>query len=97
MRIISRKRLIEFWEKHPDAKSALETWFYEAKHAQWKSPADVKKTFRSVSILSNNRLVFNIKGNRYRLIVLALFSQGKLLIRFVGTHPEYDRIDANRI
>ena len=97
MRIISRKTLIVFWEKHPDAKPALETWFYQAKHAKWETPANVKQAFQTVSVLPNNRLVFNIKGSKYRLVVLVLFSQGKLFIRFVGTHAEYDRIDATKI
>ena len=97
MRIISRRRLVEFWESHPDAEQPLRAWYTEAKKASWNSPAEIKGTYRSVSILSDNRVVFNIKGNTYRLVVVVEYSQGKMFIRFVGTHAEYDRIDATRI
>ena len=97
MRIISRRRLVEFWETHPDAEQPLRAWYTEAKKASWKSPVEIKAIYRSVSILSNNRVVFNIKGNTYRLIVIVEYSQGKMFIRFVGTHAEYDRIDATSI
>jgi len=97
MRIISRRRLVEFWEVHPDAEQPLRAWYTETKKASWNSPAQIKEVYRSVSILSNNRVVFNIKGNTYRLIVVVEYSQGKMFIRFVGTHAEYDRIDATSI
>ena len=97
MRIISRRTLVEFWEAHPDAEQPLRAWYVEAKKANWASPADIKATYRSVSILPNSRVVFNIKGNTYRLIVVVEYAQGKMFIRFVGTHTEYDRIDATRI
>jgi len=97
MRIISRRRLVEFWEVHPDAEQPLRAWYTETKKASWNSPAEIKAIYRSVSILPNNRVVFNIKGNTYRLIVVVEYSQGKMFIRFVGTHAEYDRIDATSI
>jgi mRNA interferase HigB len=97
MRIISRRRLVEFWETHPDAEQPLRAWYTEAKKANWRSPAEIKAVYRSVSILSNNRIVFNIKGNSYRLVVVVEYAQGKMFVRFVGTHTEYDRIDATRI
>ncbi len=97
MRIISRRRLVEFWEVHPDAEQPLRAWYTETKKASWNSPAEIKEVYRSVSILSNNRVVFNIKGKTYRLIVVVEYSQGKMFIRFVGTHAEYDRIDATSI
>jgi len=97
MRIISRRCLVEFWEVHPDAEQPLRAWYTETKKASWNSPAEIKEIYRSVSILSNNRVVFNIKGNTYRLIVVVEYSQGKMFIRFVGTHAEYDRIDATSI
>ncbi len=97
MRIISRRRLVEFWEIHPDAEQPLRAWYSEAKNANWNSPAEIKAVYSSASILSNNRVVFNIKGNTYRLIVIVEYSQGKMFIRFVGTHTEYDRIDAMNI
>ena len=94
MRIISRRRLIEFWVVHPDAEQPLQAWYTQTKKASWNSPAEIKAIYRSVSILSKNRVVFNIKGNTYRLIVLVEYSQGKMFIRFVGTLAEYDRIAA---
>ncbi len=97
MRIISRRRLVEFWETHPDTEQPLRAWYVEAKKASWNSPVEIKAVHRNVSILSNNRVVFNIKGNMYRLVVVVEYSQGKMFIRFVGTHAEYDRIDAKSI
>lgn len=97
MRIISRRRLVTFWEIHPDAEQPLRAWYTEARRANWKTPAEIKATYRTVSILRNNRIVFNIKGNSYRLVVVVEFLQGKIFIRFVGTHAEYDRIDASNI
>ena len=97
MRIISRQRLVEFWELHPDAEQPLRAWYAEAKKASWKSPGEIKAIYPSVSILPNNRIIFNIKGNKYRLVVIVEYTQGKMFIRFVGTHAEYDRIDASTI
>ena len=97
MRIISRKRLVEFWEVHPDAEQPLRAWYAETKKANWKTPAEIKAIYRSVSILPHNRVVFNIKGNDYRIVVIVEYTQGKLFIRFIGTHSEYDGIDATTI
>ena len=97
MRIISRKALREFWERHPDAQQALQAWYADAKFASWRTPADIKRVYRNASIVANNRVVFNIKGNRYRLIVAINYEYGIVYIRFVGTHEEYDRIDAATI
>ncbi|MBW1697920.1 MAG: type II toxin-antitoxin system HigB family toxin [Deltaproteobacteria bacterium] len=99
MHVISRKTLIEFYEQpnHKDAKGPLETWYYEAKKAQWESPADVKDLYKSASILKDNRVVFNIAGNKYRLIVRINYASKTVFIRFVGTHKEYDKIDAEVI
>jgi len=97
MRIISRRRLVEFWETHPDAEQPLRAWYSEARKASWESPAEIITIYRSASILPNNRVVFNIKGNKYRLVVVVEYSQGKMFIRFVGNHAEYDRIDAASI
>lgn len=94
MRIISRRMLREFWEKHPDAAVPLQTWFHDVEHATWNSPADIKAVFRSASFLANNRVVFDIKGNTYRLIVIVVYQHELVYIRFIGTHAEYDRIDA---
>ena len=99
MNVIKRKTLVEFYQQpgHEDAKGALEAWCYEAKHAQWASPADIKALYRSASILKDNRVVFNIAGNKYRLIVRINYDSKTVFVRFIGTHREYDRIDAEVI
>jgi mRNA interferase HigB len=97
VRIISRKTLRGFWEKHPDAEQPLQTWFFDVKHARWKSPADIKNVYRNVSFLADNRVVFNIKGNKYRIIAAVQYNFGLVYIRFVGTHKDYDKIDAATI
>ena len=97
MRIISRKALREFWKNHNDAKEALQSWYSETKKAEWSSPAEIRAIYRNVSILPNNRAIFNIKGNHYRIIVLISYEFGVVYIRFVGTHAEYDKIDATTI
>jgi mRNA interferase HigB len=97
MRIISRKTLKEFWDQHPDAQQPLQAWYYDTKHALWKSPTDIKEVYRNASFIAKNRVVFNIKGNKYRLIVAIQYEYGIVYIRFVGTHREYERIDASTI
>lgn len=94
MRIIARRTLREFWEKHPDAEGALAAWFQDASRAEWKSCIDIIREIPYVDCLPDNRVVFNIRGNRYRLIVKIHYDRGFVYIRFVGTHAEYDRIDA---
>jgi len=97
MRIISQKALREFWEKHPDAKQPLLAWYEDTKRANWKSPTDIKNIYRNASILGNNRVVFNIKGNIYRLVVAINYKYGLIYIRLVATHQEYDKVDAETI
>ena len=97
LRIISRKTLREFWQKHADCEQQLKVWFKEVQKATWKNFNELKIEFPSASILDNNRVVFNIKGNKYRLIVKINFEYQLLWIRFVGTHSDYDKIDANTI
>jgi mRNA interferase HigB len=97
MRILSRSTLRNFWESRPDVEEALKTWYYEASHADWLSPADIKAAHRNASIIANDRVVFNIKGNRYRLIVAVRYDIGIIFIRFIGTHTEYDRVNAETI
>jgi mRNA interferase HigB len=97
MRILSRSTLRAFWETHPDTEDPLKAWYYEASRADWQRPADVKAVHRSASIIANDRVVFNIKGNRYRLIVAMRYDIGMIFIRFIGTHAEYDKIDAETI
>lgn len=94
MRIIALRALREFWERHPPAETPLRAWYADASHADWKTPADIKSAHRNASFISGNRVVFNIKGNDYRLIVAVRYAQGLMFIRFVGTHADYDRIDA---
>jgi mRNA interferase HigB len=97
MRIISRKMLREFWDKHPAARQALQAWCDDVRRAQWRCPADIKAVYRNASFLADNRVVFNIKGNTYRLIVVIQYAHGIVYIRFVGMHRDYDRIDATVI
>jgi mRNA interferase HigB len=97
MRIISRRTLREFWESHPDAEQALLAWYADVKQAHWRSPSDIKNVYRHASFQANNRVVFNIKGNAYRLVAAIQYEFGIVYIRFAGTHEEYDRIDAAKI
>jgi len=97
MRVISRKRLREFGEGHRDARQALQAWYADVKKAAWKSPTDIKRIYRNASFVANNRVVFNIRGNRYRLVVAVQYEFGIVFIRFVGTHSEYDRINVGTI
>lgn len=97
MRVIAKKVLREFWEKHNDCEEQLKSWYKEVEEAIWNSPNDIKKDYPSASILPENRVVFNIKGNHYRLIVKINFSFSIVFIRFIGTHSQYDKIDASKI
>lgn len=97
MRIIKRATLRAFWNVNPDARQPLQAWFREARNADWKTPHDVKATFGSASILGDNRIVFNIAGNKYRLIVKFNYPYRIGYIRFIGTHAEYDAINAETI
>jgi len=96
-RIIAKRTLREFWEKHADSEQYLKTWYETAKSSGWSSPKDIKLTYGSASVLKDNRVVFNIKGNRYRLIVKFNYERQWAFIRFIGTHAEYDKIDAESI
>lgn len=87
----------EFWLVHAGTEQQLKSWFQETSNAEWKTPNDVKKEYPNASILNNNRIVFNIKGNTYRLIVRINYSHQMIWIRFIGTHAEYDKINANEI
>lgn len=97
MRIISKKILRDFWMKHADSEQQLKAWYQSTGNEIWKSPKDIKKEYPSASFLMNNRVVFNIKGNKYRLIVRINYDYQMVWIRFVGTHAEYDKIDATKI
>lgn len=97
MRVIAIKTLREFWEDHPDARQPLQAWYEDIRHAAWSSPADIKAVYRNASIVANNRVVFNIKGNDYRLVVAINYRFSIVYIRFVGTHGDYDRINVATI
>lgn len=97
MRIISRRALREFWAEHPDAEQPLQAWYANAKRADWKTPSDVKLTYRNASIVANNRVVFNIKGNTYRLVTAIDYQYGIVYIRFIGTHQTYNKINVATI
>lgn len=94
MRVIAHKTLQAFWQQHPPAEQPLKAWYDEARKASWKTPADVKAQYRSASFVGNNRVVFNIKGNDYRLIVAIAYRVGVVYIKFIGTHAQYDAVDA---
>jgi mRNA interferase HigB len=96
-RILAKSTLRAFWELYPDAKIYLQTWYEIAARAEWKSPEEIKQVFAHVSILKDSRVVFNIKGNQYRLVAKINYSKQWIFIRFIGTHAEYDNIDANTI
>jgi mRNA interferase HigB len=96
-RIVARSTLVEFWMRHADAQAPLEAWYNLARGADWKTPQDVKETFRGASILADNRVVFNIKGNDYRLIVHIRYSDSAVYIKWLGTHEDYDEIDAETV
>lgn len=99
MRLIAKRTLKQFWESSPkytDAKAPLEAWHAEALKANWKTPQEIKAQFRSASILKNKRVVFNIAGNKYRLIVSIDYIRQACFVKFVGTHEQYDLIDAEK-
>jgi len=97
MRIIAKKALREFWLRHPNAEEPLLAWYREVEQEDWDTPAKVKVKYRSASIVGGNRVVFNIKGNDYRLVVRINYAYRVVYIRFVGTHAEYDRIDVEEV
>ena len=96
-RIFAKSTLRQFWEKHSDTEQYLKTWYDTVMNSDWKTPNDVKKTYANASILKESRIVFNIKGNSYRLVAKFNFEKQWIFIRFIGTHTDYDRIDANTI
>lgn len=97
MRVHSLKTLREFWEKHTDAEGALRAWLKTAEKASWSSFSDVRKSFASADVIWGNRAVVNIKGNKYRLVLKINYDWKIVYIRFIGTHAEYDRINAETV
>jgi len=97
LRVIAKRILREFWQKHPDCEQQLKAWFQETGKTKWKNTKDIKSEYPSASFLADNRVVFNIKRNHYRLIVKINYDYQMVWIRFIGTHAEYDKIDATNI
>jgi len=97
VRIIARGTLREFWLKNSDSEQPLKAWFQEAKRAEWSNPAEIKANYATASILKQGRVVFNIRDNKYRLVVKINYKSGWVFIRFIGTHKEYDKINAEEI
>jgi mRNA interferase HigB len=98
MQVIARRTLREFWERHPQAERPIRAWFAVASKARWTSPGDVKRQFgTTVDFVGDNRLIFDLGGNKYRLIVHVSYTYGRVLVNFVGTHADYDRIDPESV
>ena len=98
MQVIARRTLVEFWERHPQAQRPIRVWFAVVGKARWKGPADVKAQFgTTVDFVGDNRLIFDLGGNKYRLVVHASYAYGRVLIKFIGTHADYDRIDPETV
>lgn len=97
MQIFSKRTLRSFWEKYGDCEQALKSWYKEANSEIWKSPNDIKSKYPRASILKNGRVIFDICGNKYRLIVAINYEKGWVFIRFVGNHSDYDKINAETI
>jgi mRNA interferase HigB len=96
-RIFAKSALVEYWQVHPETEHYLKIWYKSVLRHEFKSPAEVKRVFATASILKNGRIVFNVKGNSHRLVTHFNFSTQVVYIRFVGTHNQYDKIDANTI
>ena len=97
VRVIAKRTLRTFWIQHKDCEQQLRAWYKEAEEARWKGARDIKKQYPSASFLHDKRVVFNIKGNHYRLIVRINYDYGIVWIRFIGTHEEYNNINASKI
>jgi mRNA interferase HigB len=97
LRILAKRPLRAYWERNPETEQSLRSWYKETSKAEWGSPNEIKEHYASASILKNSRVVFNICGNKYRLIVEINYKRKWLFVRFIGTHKEYDKIDANTI
>jgi mRNA interferase HigB len=97
LRVVAKKILRDFWEKHEDCEQQLKAWFRETEKAEWENPSQIKAAYPSASILNDNRVIFNLKGNNYRLIVKITYEYQMVWIRFIGTHAEYDKINATTI
>jgi len=97
MRVIAKKILRDFWEKYTDSEEQLKTWYKEATNASWETPNEIKAEYAKASILKSGRVVFDICGNKYRLIVDINYRRKWVFIRFIGTHTDYDKIEVDKI
>ena len=97
MQIIAKRTLKLFWEAHPQAESPLRAWYALVDGAAWAGPADVKAVFRTADFVGDNRVIFNIGGNKYRLVVHVAYGYARVLIKFVGTHADYDKINPEAV
>ncbi len=97
MNIISKRTIVQFYEKYPDSKTALEVWYSNVKKSIWLTPSDIKRVYADASFIADNRVVFNIKGNNYRLIVHIDYLRKFVRVKFIGTHTQYDKINAEEI
>src|SRR5687767_4771177 len=97
MRVIALKHIRDFCARHPAAAPALQAWTEEARTSSWQTPQDIKQRYRSASFIGRNRVVFNIKGNEYRLVVAVAYRFQALYVKFIGTHAQYDGIDAETV
>ena len=97
VRIIAKKTIRKFWESNPDSEQALKTWYREASRENWQNPNQVKRHFGQASVIGKNRVIFNICGNKYRLITEIDYKKRWIFIRFIGTHDSYNKIDSRKI
>ena len=97
MRIIAQKTIREFWSKHSETEQQLKAWYDEVKKADWSTPNDILKEFPNARVIKNDRAIFNIKGNKYRIVIAVKYDFKIVYIRFIGTHKEYDKINAEEI
>lgn len=99
MRVISKSTLVKFWSRPEcaDSKGALQSWYDEASKGNWKTPQEIKEHYRNASICGNNRVVFNISGNKYRLVVEMQYRAGFVWVKFVGTHAQYDKVNVEMV
>ena len=97
MNVVTHRALREFWVQHPPAKAPLTQWYDVAKHAHWRSPQDIRNDFNTVDFVSDNRVVFDIGGNKYRIVARISYTYKAVLVKFVGTHKEYSKIDPSTV
>jgi mRNA interferase HigB len=97
MRVIAKRTLREFWMLHAEAEQPLKAWYDEARKANWLQPSDIKTMYRSASFVANNRIVFNIGGNKYRLVTAVDYRRHALFIKFIGTHADYNKVNVETV